>query len=89
MSVAQLESAILALPLDQRQQLLDWLDEHRRELVPPPAQESDAVKQELLRRRQEYVEHPEQFMVMRDADWDQLGRDIDEELRQTAPARRR
>lgn len=62
MSVKQLESAILALPPDERQELLDWVDGHRRELLVPPAGESEAVKQELRSRRQEYFDHPERFI---------------------------
>lgn len=62
MSVKQLESAILALPPEQRQEILEWCDAHRRELLAPPAAESEAVKQELLRRRQEYIDHPERFI---------------------------
>ncbi len=87
MSVKQLESAILALPPNERQELLDWVDGHRRELLVPPAAESEAVKQELRSRRQEYIDHPERFVTMNDADWDQLEREIDEEVRKKTSAR--
>jgi hypothetical protein len=88
-SVKQLESAILALPPEERQQILEWCDAHRHELLAPPAPESDAVKQELLRRRQEYIDHPERFVTMNDADWDKLEREVDEELRKKTSARQR
>ena len=61
MSIEQVESTILELASDERQRLLLWLDEHRHELFGNGDAVTDAQKAELLRRRQEYFDHPERF----------------------------
>ena len=62
MSVEQIEASIQALPPKERAQLVEWFDDHRGELVADDL--CEAQKAELLRRRQEYNEHPERFVRM-------------------------
>ena len=66
MSVEQLESAILELSPEERRRLVAWLDDHRNELfsgaVAPEADLTEEQRVEIRRRRQEYREHPEQFI---------------------------
>jgi hypothetical protein len=71
MSVEQLESALQALPPQQRQQFVEWFDEHRHELIDESAV-SEAQKAEVLRRRQEYDEHPERFVRTDEKSLDQM-----------------
>ena len=62
MSLEQIETAILGMPPAERRCLLAWLDEHRDDLFnESPAELSPVQTAELLRRRQEYIDHPEQF----------------------------
>ena len=73
MSVEQLESAIKALPPEDRAQFVEWFDDHRDELVAEVADDvSEAQKAELIRRRQEYDEHPERFVHMDKKSLDRL-----------------
>ncbi len=84
MSVEQVISAILALSLEERRQLARWLDNHRAELfAASTAEESPAVKRELLRRQQEYYEHPEWFVSMDEPALDRMLSEISEEVRQS------
>jgi hypothetical protein len=75
---------IRSLPPAELRRFAEWWETHRRSLLEksapndPPA-ESDAVKAELLRRRQEYDTHPERFVQMNDAALDQMFRDIENE----------
>ena len=62
MSVEQLESAILALPPDERQRLALWFEEHRHELLGDTEADDDLTedqKAEILRRRDLALAHPE------------------------------
>jgi hypothetical protein len=62
MSLEQLESAILALPFDERQRLALWFEEHRRELLGDTESEdelSEEQQAEILRRREMALAHPE------------------------------
>ena len=61
MSVDQLETALQALPPEERRKFIHWLDEHRDELI-DAADDLDLTeeqKAELLRRREEALAHPE------------------------------
>ena len=61
MSLQQLESAILALPVEDRSRLARWFDEHRQELL-GDATEDDLTEEqqaEILRRRDLALAHPE------------------------------
>jgi hypothetical protein len=61
-SIEQVQSAIREMPAEERRRLLLWLDEHRYELFTQSDELTEAQKGELLRRRQEYFEHPERFI---------------------------
>ncbi len=75
MSIEQLESAILALTPQERRRLLVWFDDHRQDLFGRDAEAEDLSaeqKSEILRRRQEYTKHPEQFTRMDEKSLDQM-----------------
>jgi hypothetical protein len=56
----QLETAILGLTPEERQQLAVWFEEHRRELLADEDDElSEHQKTEVLRRRDQAMAHPE------------------------------
>jgi recombinational DNA repair ATPase RecF len=61
MSVDQLESALQALPPEERRKFIHWLDEHRDELIDAAddLNLTEEQKAELLRRREEALAHPE------------------------------
>ena len=61
MIVEEIEAAILALPPAEKAKIAEWFTIHRQELVSEAA-ETDAMKAELRRRKQEYLEHPERFV---------------------------
>jgi len=62
MSLEQLESAILALPFDERQRLALWFEEHRHELLGDTENNDDLTEEqqaEVIRRRELALAHPE------------------------------
>jgi recombinational DNA repair ATPase RecF len=61
MSVDQLESALQALPPEERRKFIHWLDKHRDELIDAAddLNLTEEQKAELLRRREEALAHPE------------------------------
>ncbi len=59
MSVEQLEQQVQALPLEERRRFAEWFEDHRPELLPDDT--SPAQQAEILRRQQEYSDHPERF----------------------------
>jgi hypothetical protein len=67
MSLTEIENQVLALSLDERRQFAAWFFENRAQILPPTSEEqgeggvSEAIKTELLRRKQEYLDHPERF----------------------------
>ena len=79
MSVEQIEASIEALPPEERAQLVEWFDDHRSELVADDV--SEAQKTELLRRRQEYDEHPERFVHMDAKGIDEMCERINREVK--------
>ena len=85
MSAQEVEAMIRSLPPAELSRFAEWWDAHRHNLVNPPdagggpTAETDAVKAELLRRRQEYTDHPERFLRMNDAAVDQMLSDIENE----------
>jgi hypothetical protein len=89
MSVEQVESTILELAPAERRQLLLWLDEHRHELFCDGGEVTDAQKAELLRRRQEYFDHPERFArIASEEELDRFFEDIRHEVQtRLSPAR--
>ena len=73
MSVEQIEATIEAMPVSERQEFARWFDEHRNKLLTDaPEDFSEEQKTELLRRRQEYDEHPERFVSMDKKSLDQM-----------------
>ncbi|HYV26341.1 MAG TPA: hypothetical protein VFA77_02325 [Candidatus Eisenbacteria bacterium] len=62
MSLQQLESAILALPPEDRSRLAIWFDEHRQDLLGGADSDGDLSEEqqaEILRRRDLALAHPE------------------------------
>lgn len=58
-SLEQLEDAILLLPLEERQRLAVWFQDHRRELLgSEPDELSDEQRAEVLRRRDLALANP-------------------------------
>ena len=59
MSLEQLESAILALPPEQRWRLAEWFEDHLAELLGGTEDElSEEQKTEILRRREAFLADP-------------------------------
>ncbi len=59
-SLEQLETAILGLTLEERQRLLVWFEENRRELLGDDSDElSQEQEAEVVRRRDLALAHPE------------------------------
>lgn len=54
----QIESQVLALPESDRREFLDWLDDHRHEILPEEEEVGDDLKQEILRRSAELRDNP-------------------------------
>lgn len=69
MSLDQLEAALKELPAVDRRRFVDWVDDHRAELL-GLEEVGEAQKVELLRRRQEYLDHPESFLHLNESDLD-------------------
>ena len=69
MSLAEIESKVLALPQEERRQFATWFYQNEGRILPPPladdgdehAEVSAALQAELLLRKQEYFDHPERF----------------------------
>jgi len=67
MSLEQIENAILGMSPPERRRLLAWMDENREDLFDEEQAGpnlSPAQTAELLHRRQEYAERPENFSRM-------------------------
>jgi hypothetical protein len=68
MSVHELQERLRQLPPEQLRQFADWWDSQRSRLLPqaprpePDSGESATVRTEILRRKQDYVDHPERFV---------------------------
>ena len=68
MSLAEIEKQVLAHSEEERRQFAAWFHQNEGKILPPEVDEgkrdddlSEAVKAELLLRKQEYVDHPERF----------------------------
>lgn len=85
MSAQEVEAMIRSLPPAELGRFAKWWEAHRQSLLSPlgpansPASESEAVKAELHRRRQEYIDHPERFLHMNDSAVEQMFKDIENE----------
>ena len=88
MSVQEIEQRVRQLPPDELRRFAEWWESYRESALLPqppgdnsvPPVETEAVKQELQRRRQEYRDHPERFERMDDAALDRMFRDIENEI---------
>jgi hypothetical protein len=87
MNVAELESEVLALPVQERRQFVHWLDEHREELLPDEADIHPAVQAEILRRRDEVLAHPELLQPVTEEWFDSLKRKLADARPPQAPPR--
>jgi hypothetical protein len=72
MSVEQLESAIKALPPEERRRFPVWYEKHRDELVDDAGETSPDVRAELELRLKEIDEHPELLESFKEADLDRM-----------------
>ena len=72
MSVEQLESAIQALPPEERRRFAGWFDEHRHELMGETGDTSSEVRAELELRLKETGEHPELLEPFEEADVERM-----------------
>ena len=62
MSLVELTEQVLALSKEERHQFAVWFFENRERILPPGSEDtSEEIKTELRRRKQEYIDHPEQF----------------------------
>jgi len=75
MSVEQLESAIKALPPEERERFAGWFDEHRHELVRRQKVE-EAQQREILNRLHEIENNPEILEPFEDKDLERLIHDV-------------
>ena len=75
MSVEQLESAIKALPPEERRRFAGWFDDHRHELMGEAGDTSPAVRAELELRLKEIDEHPELLEPFEQADVERMIQD--------------
>ena len=73
MSVEQIESQVLALPIQERRKFTRWLDEHRDEIEQPSAL-AQAQEQEIGRRLAEMEADPAMRIPFTPADADQMFR---------------
>ncbi len=68
MSVEQIEQSLLQLPREDRRRFLDWFYEHEDELIgPDDNQIHPEVQAEVLRRREEALDHPEKLETWENA----------------------
>jgi hypothetical protein len=84
MSVEQLESQILALPLAERRAFTRWLDEHRDEIEQPSAL-TRAQQSEVQQRLAEMEADPSLRIPITEADVEQMFREFADARAQTTP----
>ena len=85
MSVEQLESQVLALPLADRRAFTRWLDEHRDEIEQPSAL-TDAQQSEVHKRLSEMETDPSLRIPITEADVEQMFRGFANARAQTTSA---
>jgi hypothetical protein len=89
MSLAEIESKVLQLSEEDRRQFGRWFYRHEAEILGPLAdeeEESEEVKAELMRRRQEMDEHPEKWETFHVEEFDRMVREFADERAQRTPA---
>jgi hypothetical protein len=89
MSVEQLESAIKALPPEERRRFVGWFDDHRHELMDEAGDISPAVRAELEMRLKETDEHPELLEPFEEADMERMIQDTVNAHAKKSSARKR
>ena len=87
MNVEQLESAIKALPPEERERLAGWFDEHRHELV-LRREVDDAQEREVLTRLHETDTNPDTLEAFEEADLERMIRDASHAPNKKAQTRR-
>jgi len=85
MSVEQLESQIMALPLAERRGRPRWMDEHRDEIEPPSVRVK-ARETEIRQRPAEMAADPNLRCPMMEATGEQMFREFAHARAQTTPA---
>jgi hypothetical protein len=75
MSVEQLESAIKALPPEERERFAGWFDDHRHELI-RRREIDDAQQREVLARLEEARSNPDSLEPFEEKDLEQMLRDV-------------
>jgi hypothetical protein len=88
MSVEQLESQVLALPLAERRAFTRWLDEHRDEIEQPSVL-VNAQEKEIRQRLAEMEADPKMRIPLTEADVEQMFREFAHARAQTTPAPQR
>ena len=78
MSVEQLESQVLALPLAERRAFTRWLDEHRDEIEQPSAL-ANAQRSEVQQRLDEMEADPALRVPFAEAEVEQMFKEIMDE----------
>jgi len=86
MTVEQLESQVLALPVAERRQFLNWLDDHRHEILPEDNNVSDAMRREIIRRGVELRDNPSLAETVDDQYFDRIKRRVADALARKASA---
>ena len=69
MSLAEVEQQLLQLSEEERHQFAAWFFQNQGKILPPPLDDggdeegevTEAMKAELVLRKQEYFDHPERF----------------------------
>jgi hypothetical protein len=89
MSVEQLESAIKALPPEERRRFAGWFDDHRHELMGETGDTSPEVRAELELRLKETDEHPELLEPFEEADVERMIQDTVNAHAKKSSARKR
>ena len=87
MSVEQLESAIKALPPEERRRFAGWFDDHRHELIQRKEVEA-AQQREVLHRLNETDTNPGSLESFEEADLDRMIRAAAHAHAKKAPTRR-
>ncbi|MGD0410185.1 MAG: addiction module protein [Verrucomicrobiota bacterium] len=75
MSVEQIESQVLALPIEERRKFTRWLDENRDEIEQPSAL-AQAQQQEIGRRLAEMEADPAMRVPFAQADVEEMFREF-------------
>jgi len=75
MSVEQIESQVLALPIEERRKFTRWLDDHRDEIEQPSAL-AVAQQQEIGKRLAEMEADPAMRLPFTQADVEQMFREF-------------